>query len=425
MSWIAHDALFHARILGSLPVEHSVLFSKENTYMLFIGIDIASQKHDCCILDESKKELASFSFPNTSLGFQSFLCEVSQFASPENARVGLEATGVYGDNLICFLRQNGFEACTFNPLVVKNRHSGTTLRKTKTDVTDARFLAHLVSSEDFQPNQDISYHTSELKSLSRARFQLVSQRSAIKNKLKALLVVLFPEFSSCFSDVFGCSALSVLEQFPSAKDIAGCSVSSLSKLLRKASRGRLGKGRAEALIEAANNSVGTYSAAKAMQVRLFAEQIRLFNKHEAFYNKEIEKELALTETTLSSVPGIGPTLAAMILGEIGSIDRFASPAKLLAFAGLEPSIYQSGKFHPSSGSMVKRGSPYLRYALMQAARLSSIHDPCLHAYFQKKIDEGKPYTVAISHVAKKIVRIIFSLLMNNSVYSLNYSPLAA
>ena len=119
--------------------------------MIYVGIDVASEKHDCCILDGEKKEIKSFSFSNTAQGFALFLREILQETTANEIRIGLEATGIYGDNLVAFLRQNGLEVCSFNPLIVKNRHSGTTLRKTKTDVTDAKFIAYLVAGEDFQP----------------------------------------------------------------------------------------------------------------------------------------------------------------------------------------------------------------------------------------------------------------------------------
>lgn len=393
--------------------------------MTFIGIDIASTKHDCCILGPDKKERASFTFSNDCAGFARFFREATQFDTPEQIRIGLEATGVYGDTLRQFLREKGFEVCTFNPLIVKNRHSGTTLRKTKTDVTDAKFIAQLVSTADFQPDQYTSYHTSELKSLSRARFHLVQQRSGLKNKVKSNLHSLFPEFILYFSDVFGASASAVLSRFPSARDLAACSVKTLAELLRKASRGRYGREKAAALIEGAQNSIGVYSAARALELQMMVEQIELYSKHIAKFDKKIRFVFQQTDSTITSVPGIGTTLGAMILGEIGCIERFANPGKLLAFAGLEPSIYQSGKFTPASGKMVKRGSPYLRYSLMQAARLVSRYDMTFALYLKKKQEEGKSYQVATSHVAKKLVRILHSLLKNNSAYSTYYSPIAS
>ena len=219
--------------------------------------------------------------------------------------------------------------------------------------------------------------------------------------------------------------MAVMENYPSAKNVAECKLSALTKIIKDASRNRSGKEKAAALIDGAKNSIGIHSSAKALELQMLAEQIRLYNKHIDNFDREIRRLMQEVDSTITSVPGIGFTLGAMILGEIGSVERFATPAKLLAFAGLEPSIYQSGKFTPASGKMVKRGSPYLRYALMQAARLVSQYDPTFSLYLKKKLEEGKSYTVATSHVAKKLVRILFAILKNNTAYSPNYSLFAA
>lgn len=393
--------------------------------MLYVGIDIASEKHDCCILAENEKVLEEFSFPNNAQGFSLLVSRIASYGDVKGAKIGLEATGIYGENLSAFLRQKGFEICTFNPLIVKKRHSATTLRKTKTDKSDARFLASQAARKDFQPDLPISYHTSELKSLARARFHLIQRRSAVKNRAKGLIVSLFPEFISLFSDTFGSAACAVLKQFLSAREIAACPVPVLAQILSSASRGMLDGKRAEKLHMAAEQSVGVYSGAKVLELQLLLEEISLYTTHAKRIDAEIRKILRQSGSTITTIPGIGPVLAASILGEIGDIHRFSTAAKLVAYAGLEPSVYSSGKFAPSSGAMVKRGSPYLRYALFMAARSAAQHDALFGAYMHKKLSEGKHYSVAASHTAKKLTRILFPILKNNSSYSPSYSPLAA
>ena len=390
--------------------------------MFYIGIDIASQKHDCCILSPIGKELASFTFLNNAEGFRLLLSKIPSL--PEETKIGLEATGIYGLNLHSFLRRKGFDIITINPLIIKNRRSGTTLRKTKTDKSDARFLAETLMREDFQPDQDIVYHIQKLKSLSRSRFHFVQNRSSLKNQVRAILTITFPEFSTFFSDIFGTSALSLLKLYPTAKCFSEADPEELAELLRKSSRGRFGREKVQALCSAAASSVGTHSAAKALELPMLLEQIDLLDKQIKRFEMEIEVILTQTDTVLLTIPGIGPVLGSLILGEIGDIHRFANAGKLLAFAGLEPSVYQSGKFTPASGSMVKRGSPYLRWALIQAAKYAAKFDPTFAAYLTKKRNEGKHYNVAISHLAKKLVRVIFSILKNNSPYSVNYTPLS-
>lgn len=383
---------------------------------LFVGIDVASDKHNCCIINQKLDLLTQFEFGNDREGFGRLLDTLRSYEFSAKCNIGLEATGVYGENLTAFLRRNGYEATTFNPLSVKKQLSATTLRKTKTDKSDARFIATLLAQGSFKPDTPVLYHHSELKSLSRRRFSLVKKRSGCKNIATALITKLFPEFLKEFANTFGSSSTTVLAKYPSAKALAACRPASLAKLLEKVSRGRFGIDKAHHLIALAKSSVGTYSFADEFSLQLALEEIE-------FYNNQISRiELAMSsilqelDSPILSIPGIGTVLGAMIISEIGDISRFDNPNKLLAFAGLEPSVYQSGKFSPTSGSMVKRGSPYLRWALIQAARTVTRFSTTFSNYLLKKQNEGKHFNVACSHVSKKLVRVIFSLSKSNSSF---------
>lgn len=389
--------------------------------MIYVGIDIASEKHDCCILSKEHKELEAFSFPNTKAGFETLLIACQKHAVPDETKIGLESTGIYGDNLCAFLRRNGYETHTFNPLLIKKSIQATTLRKTKTDKSDAKFLAAYLARELPDPDPQVSYHISELKSLTRARFFSVKERSKAKTKLKALLVSVFPEFHTAFSDIFGAAAVAILRKYPSAEKLASARKTTVSKILSEASRHRLGDEKAVELIDLAKNSIGCYSETKALQMQYFLDQIELNTRYIRQYEASIRKIMREINSPITTIPGIGFVLGAMILAELGDISRFSKSEKVLSFAGLEPSVYQSGKYKPESGSMVKRGSPYLRWALSMAARGIINFDPNFFAYYQKKSSEGKAYNVACSHVAKKLVRLIFALLKNNTPYSRFYS----
>lgn len=390
--------------------------------MIYVGIDIAAEKHDCCILSESMSVLRQFSIANSAEGFAALLAALP---APNETKIGLESTGNYGKVLSDFLRRNGYEICTLNPLLIKKSIQATTLRKTKTDKADTRFLALYLLRECPQPDLPTEYHISELKSLSRIRFSLVQQRSAEKTRAKELLVQLFPEFSSAFSDVFGAAAFSVLRRWPSAAAIARCRIDVLARELRRSSRGRFSEKKAEELRALAKRSVGVRSPAAELSLCFLLDDIRQHTEQIVRCEAELKKLMDELGSPITTIPGIGTVLGAMILGEIGSIERFRTPAKLLAFAGLDPSIRQSGKSVNGSGAMVKRGSKYLRWALVQAARCVSQCDALFAAYLETKLRQGKHYSVACSHLAKKLTRVIFALLKNNSVYSPNYSPLAA
>lgn len=381
--------------------------------MFYVGLDVASEKHDCCILNEKKRILQSFSISNSSVGFDSLLVALAEFSSDE-VKIGLEATGIYSENLSVFLRRKGFDVTTINPLLIKKHRCATTLRKTKTDKADAKGIALFIAEEGFQPDLPISYHIQELKSLTRARFSVVQDRSALKNKVKRLVVLLFPELLGEFTDIFGSSATALLKQYPSAAKLAACHCDTLAALLRKTSRGRFGRAKAEHLKQLAQNSVGNHSAARAMELRMLLKRIDLLSEQIDEYDSQIKVIMGQIDSPILSIPGIGYTLGAII---IANISRFSSPAKLLAFAGLEPSIYQSGKFIPTSGKMVKRGSPFLRWALLQAAGYAPNYSSTFALYRAKKIAEGKPTAVVRSHVAKKLVRIIYSLLTHSTAFS--------
>ena len=390
---------------------------------VFVGIDVSSEKHNCCILDEQEHLLTEFVFQNNREGFDCLLSKLEHPLMPDKAKthIGLEATGVYGNNLTEFLRRNGFKTTTFNPLAVKKQLSATTLRKTKTDKADARFIATVLARGNFKPDALPLYHTSELKSLSRKRFSLVKKSSAAKNVAKALISKLFPEYIGFFSDTFGSSSIAVLSSFPSASDIARCRPSSLAKLLSKSSRGRFGDTKAKDLIALAKSSVGVYSCADALSLSLSIEEISFFSSQIVRLESAMKDLLNDIDSPVLSIPGISTVLGAMIVSEIGNISRFSNHNKLLAYAGLDPSIYQSGKFSPSSGSMVKRGSPYLRWALMFAARTVPNSSSTFQAFRDKKLAEGKHFNVVSSHVAKKLVRVIFSLLVSDSHFCDSFS----
>lgn len=380
--------------------------------MFYVGIDVASQKHDCCILcDDGLYEY--FTISNSMNGFNQL---AEKLSSPENTRIGLEATGIYGNNLVDFLRRKGFETCTFNPLSIKRLIAANTLRKTKTDKSDAFFIARLISQRDFQPDLPILYQISELKSLCRFRFSLTKERSKLKTLCKTALMIVFPEFISFFSDCFGSTALALLEKYPSAYDIASCRLSAITKTIISVSKGRFNSEDAKRFYDLAKNSVGTYSYSETLKISFYVDQIKAYNVNICAIENKIKDIMSEINSPITTIPGIGVVLGAMIISEIGDIKNFSSPAKLLAFAGLDPSVSQSGKSQSLSGTMVKRGSSYLRWAIIQAARISHLHCPVFSDYLNLKRSQGKHFNVAISHLAKKLIRVIFALLNKNVAF---------
>ncbi|MGI6299131.1 MAG: IS110 family transposase [Saccharofermentanales bacterium] len=387
--------------------------------MIYVGIDVAKAKHDCCILSSDGSALREpFTFANDQGGFDLLMASIVaalQEAGSSQIKAGLEATGHYSENLVAFLRSSGIEPVVLNPLQVNLYRKSQTLRKTKTDKVDARCIAQLLMTAESGP-APVSYQIQELKTLTRHRSRLVARQTKLKVSISRLVDILFPELPSICCFVTQASIKAVLLELPSAREIAACRIDRLTNLLRKSSKGRYGGEKALQIKALAKSSIGSSSPATALELQFTLQQLNFIQQQIARLDKEIRDAVLSTKTPLLSIPGIGPTLAAIILAEIGDIQNFSSPDKLQAFAGLDPSTYQSGKFKADKTPMVKHGSTYLRWALMQAARLAALNCETFRRYLELKRAQGKHYFVALGHTAKKLIRVIFHILNTNEVF---------
>lgn len=389
--------------------------------MLYVGIDVAKDKHDCFAMNSDGEILIeNFTFRNNSDGFNLFFNSISQFnESFENIKVGLEATGHYSNNILNFLTSKGFNVFVINPLQTNLFRKGQSLRKTKTDKLDARFIATMLISDNLKPYSNLSYHISELKSLVRHRFRLVEERSKFKVSLSRLVTIVFPELEKIVWSISQHSVLYLLYELPSVQDISECNLKHLTCLLEKYSKGKYSKDKAIEIRELARKSIGTISRSLSFELRQVIQTILFLQSQIDDIDKELKNLIDELNSPIMSIPGISYVTAAYILAEIGDINNFDSPAKLQAFAGLDPSTYQSGKFTASNSRMVKRGSKYLRWALLTATRLVCMRDKTFNDYKNKKIAEGKHYFVALSHTSKKLIRVIYYLLKTNQSYQLS------
>lgn len=388
--------------------------------MLFIGIDVAKSKHDCCIIDsEGTVVTNSLSISNSIDGFEILYSTiVSALGSSDisNAKIGLESTGHYSINITNFLYSKGFNVVVLNPLVTNAFRKAGTLRKTKTDKCDAKVIATMLFSDEFKSYSPTSYHIQELKSLTRHRYRMIGYRSKLKLSVTRLIDIIFPELTDFVWSIHQNSSYSLLLELPSPDAILQCHLTHLTNIISKASRGRYDKKKAIELKKLASNSIGSYNRSLIFELQQTIRLIQSVQKEIDELDKQIKLVVDELNTPLITIPGIGYILAAIILSEIGDINNFSSPAKLLAFAGMEPSTYQSGKYTASKTPMVKRGSIYLRWAVMQAARLVPMRDSTFAAYMAKKRSEGKHYNVARSHVGKKLLRVIYYLLKHNTAF---------
>ena len=389
--------------------------------VISVGIDVSKDKHDCFIVSSEGEVLADvFTVPNNMDGFHCLLQRIQDCTTPQDKiRVGLEATGHYSYNLLGFLLDNGLATYVLNPLRTNLYRKSLSLRKTKTDRVDARMIASmLLSDAGLKPYTNTAYHNEELKSLTRYRFDKVKERAKLKTSISRLVCILFPELERLVPTLHMASVYALLEELPSAKQIAAAHLTRLKALLETASKGHYKRDMALEIRDAARNSIGSRMPAKSLELQHTIRLIRELNAEIAEIEEQIQSLMEELDSPITTIPGLGFRMAAMILAEVGDFTRFSSPDKLLAYAGMSPSTYQSGQLKNCYPHMEKRGSRYLRYAIYNATKYVCLWDPNFADYLAKKRAEGKHYNIAISHAAKKLVRLIFAMEKSGMPYHL-------
>ena len=387
--------------------------------MICVGIDVAKDKHDCFILSSEGEVLADvFTIPNNAEGFDTLLQTIRRCTRPaDKIKVGLEATGHYSYNILGFLLNKGLPTYVINPLHTNLYRKSLSLRKTKTDRVDARTIATMLMSDvDLKSYTDTSYHNEELKSLTRYRFDKVRERAKLKTAVSRLVCILFPELEKLVPTLHCTSVYKLLSEFPGAHQIAGTHLAHLKTLLSESSKGHYGREKAIEIRNASRSSIGSRMPAKSLELKHTIQLIRKLDAEIEEIEKEINSIMDEVHSPITTIPGIGTRMGAMILAEVGDFHNFDSADKILAYAGLSPSTYQSGQLTNCYSHMEKRGSRYLRYAIFNATKYVCLWDPTFAAYLAKKRAEGKHYNVAISHAAKKLIRLIYAMERSGQPY---------
>ena len=339
--------------------------------MIYVGIDVAKDKHDCFITNSDGEVLFKvFTITNNLDGFNDLYQRIESVMDDiTKVKVGLEATGHYSYNLLGYLVDKGLPTYVINPLHTNLYRKSLSLRQTKTDKVDARTIASmLMSNVNLKSYSDTFYHNEELKSLTRYHFDKIKERAKLTN------------------------------------------------LLSESSKGRYGKETAITFRDAARNSIGSNMPAKSLELKHTIKLIQEISSEIDEIENEIKLIMDEINSPILSIPGINYRMGAMLIAEIGNFNRFDSPDKILAYAGFSPSTYQSGQLDGAYAHMEKRGSRYLRYALYNAAKYVCHWDPTFAEYLAKKRAEGKHYNVALSHAVKKLVRVIYHLEKTNQKY---------
>ncbi len=364
--------------------------------MNYVGIDIAKLTHFAtCISSDGEIRLEPFKFLNDNNGFD-FLSSKLNELEDRDIIIGLESTAHYGNNLLRYLVSKNYNVCILNPITTSSLRKQN-IRKTKTDKVDALIIAKAIMLSDnlrFVSFNDLDLL--ELKSLGRFRQKTIKHRTRLKIQLTSYVDQVFPELQYFFkSGLHQKSVYAVLKEAPSPRAIASMHMTHLASLITKASHGHFNKDTAKNLRVLAQKSVGFSDSALSIQITHTIEQIPIM-----------------------TIPGIGFINGGMIIGEIGDIHRFSKPNKLLAFAGLDPSVYQSGNFSAKSTRMSKRGSRVLRYALINAAHNVTKNNKTFKTYYENKISEGRSHYSALGHCAGKLVRVIFKILKDDIPFNL-------
>jgi len=384
--------------------------------MMYCGIDVAKLKHAVSLMDDKGQTLkAAFTITNTRSGFDQLLAELHNLTG--EVTVGLEATGHYWLALYDELTHKNYPVIVLNPMqVAAYRKSG--IRKIKSDVTDAVWIADYIRIANLPASELNLPVFLQLRELSRFRFRLTEQVGNLKRKLLTILDRVFPEYERLFSNVFLQASRSVLQEAVSAQEFADFNLQELTDILAEASRGRFGQEKAEKIQEQARKSVGVGFLTNAvhLEMRCLLAQLELLDDQRDQIDLAIADLMNQIPQHITSIPGIGPVTGAAILAEIGDIQRFETVDKLVAYAGIDPSVYQTGQFEASETHMSKRGSPYLRHALWLAATAALLHDPSLKEYYQKKRNEGKHHGTALGAVCHKLLARIFVVLKEQRAY---------
>lgn len=387
--------------------------------MFYIGVDIAKSNHEASIIDSNGKLVSeSFPFSNSIKGLEKFQKFISSFSIDlNNCIIGMEATGHYWLSLYSFLIDLGFTCVVINP-IQSDAFRKMYIRQTKNDSVDSFVIAQILRFGEFSVSHFSNEDTFALRNLSRFRFALVDEASDWKRKLVAILDQVFPEYSSLFSNIYGVASKELLSKYTLPEDMISISADELAKMLSKCSKGHFGIDKAKEIQEKASNTFGVKFALKSFsfQIKQIIAQISFLEDQIADIENEISSMINSLCPVITSITGIGDVLGAAIFSEIGDISRFERANQLVAYAGLDVAVKQSGNFNATDTKISKRGSPYLRRAIWLAASVAAFKDPALSVYYQKLRQRGKAHGTAIGAVARKLTNIIFAVLRDNKAY---------
>jgi transposase len=385
---------------------------------LIIGIDIGKSFHQATAINQEGQIIGgSIRFANTTAGAKLLLSRISSVNKDQSLLVfGLEATGHYWLSLFSFLSDLGHSVVVINPYQ-SDAWRKVYLSSTKTDQEDSYLIAEILRFGKYQATKLASEDMIALRNLSRFRLVLNQQLTDTKRRIITILDQVFPEFEGMFSDIFGKTARVLLKEYSTPEAIDSLSTRKLTSIVTKLSKGHFKEPKALEIKEKAANSFGIKLALDSLtlQLELLLKQLEFSESQLKIVDVQINPLIA-DDCVLLTLPGVSKTIAASILSEIGDINRFKTSSQLVSFAGINPTVRQSGNFLGNKNHMSKKGTGFLRLALWQASVTSVRFNPVLKDYYNQKLSEGKNHMTVIGAVSRKLAGIIFAMLRDNKQF---------
>ena len=386
--------------------------------MYIVGIDIGKNHHEASIVSPEGKQIGrSLRFATTHKGADSLMRFIFKNIGNSPCVFGMEATGHYWYPIYSFLKAKGYTIYVINPIQSDSLRK-MYIRQTKNDSIDSFLIAEVIRFGQFGTTSMADENILAMRQLCRYRDSVISSRTEIKLRIGTIMEQIFPEYEKQFSSLWVSTSMGILEKYLTPENIENTPIDELFEIIKDKSHNRLTKAKAISIKEAAADTFGIKIAQDAFsfQLKQLIDRMNFLDKQIEALDIEIMKYYEQFDCYLHTIPGIGIIGAATILAEIGDISRFKNSSALVAFAGIDPTVRQSGEFNSTHNHMSKRGSPYLRHAIFLAATTCSFHNSPLNAYYKKKRDQGKHHLTATGAVARKLTTVIYAVLRDSKPY---------
>ena len=386
--------------------------------MYIVGIDIGKNHHEASIVSPEGKQIGrSLRFATTHKGADSLMRFIFKNIGNSPCVFGMEATGHYWYPIYSFLKAKGYTIYVINPIQSDSLRK-MYIRQTKNDSIDSFLIAEVIRFGQFGTTSMADENILAMRQLCRYRDSVISSRTEIKLRIGTIMEQIFPEYEKQFSSLWVSTSMGILEKYLTPENIENAPIDELFEIIKDKSHNRLTKAKAISIKEAAADTFGIKIAQDAFsfQLKQLIDRMNFLDKQIEALDCQILEYYEKFDCYLHTIPGIGMIAAATILAEIGDINRFKSSSALVAFAGIDPTVRQSGEFSSTHNHMSKRGSPYLRHAIFLAATTCSFHNSPLNAYYKKKREQGKHHLTATGAVARKLTTVIYAVLRDGKPY---------